>query len=147
MRLSAGSIAAGGHSEFSFRHRSVIGWACCRRSCDDLFAAAIVPGLLLSGLYIVYTLTRCYINPKLGPPLPLEDREKIAVVVKELLLGVAPVVVIILATLGVILAGIATPTDAGAVGAFAVLALTLVYRRLTWQKLKSAVFSTLLVSE
>jgi TRAP-type mannitol/chloroaromatic compound transport system permease large subunit len=54
--------------------------------------------------------------------------------------------VIILATLGVILAGIATPTDAGAVGAFAVLILTLAYRRLTWQKLKSALYSTLLVS-
>jgi tripartite ATP-independent transporter DctM subunit len=112
----------------------------------DLFAAAIIPGLLLSGLYIIYTLTRCYINPKLGPPLPMDERETIAVVLKELLFGIAPVVVIILATLGVILAGIATPTDAGAVGAFAVLLLTLAYRRLTWQKLRSSVYSTLLVS-
>ena len=51
---------------------------------------------------------------------------------KELVVGIAPVVVVIFATLGVILAGIATPTDAGAVGAFAVLILTLLYRRLTW---------------
>ncbi|HEY0337825.1 MAG TPA: TRAP transporter large permease subunit, partial [Burkholderiales bacterium] len=80
------------------------------------------------------------------PPLPMNERETIAVVLKELVFGIAPVVVIILATLGVILAGIATPTDAGAVGAFAVLILTLAYRRLTWQKLRSAVYSTLLVS-
>ena len=60
--------------------------------------------------------------------------------------GIAPVVVVIFATLGVILAGIATPTDAGAVGAFAVLILTLVYRRMTWTAFKSAVYSTLLTS-
>jgi tripartite ATP-independent transporter DctM subunit len=148
VRLSAGSIAAGGTlgilippSVMLIVMGPVVGVP-----TTDLFAAAIIPGLLLSGLYIVYTLTRCYINPKLGPPLPMNERETIAVVLKELLFGIAPVVVIILATLGVILAGIATPTDAGAVGAFAVLILTLAYRRLTWQKLKSAVYSTLLVS-
>jgi tripartite ATP-independent transporter DctM subunit len=148
VRLSAGSIAAGGTlgilippSVMLIVMGPVVGVP-----ATDLFAAAIIPGLLLSGLYIVYTLTRCYINPKLGPPLPLDERQKIGVVVKELVLGVAPVVVIILATLGVILAGIATPTDAGAVGAFAVLVLTLAYRRLTWPKFKSAVYSTLLVS-
>ena len=76
----------------------------------------------------------------------MEEREPLPVVIKELALGVAPVVVVILATLGVILAGIATPTDAGAVGAFAVLLLTLMYRRLTWEKLKRSVYSTLRVS-
>jgi tripartite ATP-independent transporter DctM subunit len=148
VRLSAGSIAAGGTlgilippSVMLIVMGPVVGVP-----TTDLFAAAIIPGLLLSGLYIVYTLTRCYINPKLGPPLPMDERETIAVVLKELVFGIAPVVVIILATLGVILAGIATPTDAGAVGAFAVLILTLAYRRLTWPKLRSAVYSTLLVS-
>jgi TRAP-type mannitol/chloroaromatic compound transport system permease large subunit len=77
----------------------------------------------------------------------MEERaESFGLVVKELVLGVAPVVVIILATLGVILAGIATPTDAGAVGSFAVLVLTLAYRRLDWPKMKIAVYSTLKVS-
>jgi len=66
--------------------------------------------------------------------------------VRELVFGIAPVVVVIFATLGVILAGIATPTDAGAVGAFAVLLLTLVYRRMTFAAFKSAVYSTLLTS-
>ena len=148
VRMSAGTIAAGGTlgilippSVMLIVMGPVVGVP-----ATDLFAAAIFPGLLLSGLYIIYTLVRSYLNPKLGPPLAMEDRRPFAYVVKEVSLGILPVVVVILATLGVILAGIATPTDAGAVGAFAVFVLTLVYRRLTWVKLKSAVMSTLEVS-
>jgi tripartite ATP-independent transporter DctM subunit len=149
IRLSAGAITAGGTlgilippSVMLIVMGPVVGVP-----TTDLFAAAILPGLLLSGLYIVYTLVRSYLNPSLGPALPMEERAKsFGAVVKELVLGIAPVVVIVLATLGVILAGIATPTDAGAVGAFAVLVLTIVYRRLTWAKFRKAVLDTLLVS-
>ena len=113
----------------------------------DLFAAAVIPGLVLALLYIIYTLVRSYLNPALGPALPLEERaESIGEVVRELVFGIAPVVVVIFATLGVILAGIATPTDAGAVGSFAVLVMTLLYRRMTWEKFRKAVYSTLLTS-
>jgi len=92
-------------------------------------------------------MVRSYLNPALGPALPLEERAgSIGEVVRELTFGIAPVVVVITATLGVILAGIATPTDAGAVGAFAVLVLTLIYRRMTWKGFRSAVYSTLLTS-
>jgi tripartite ATP-independent transporter DctM subunit len=113
----------------------------------DLFAAAVIPGLTLSLLYIGYTLLRSYLNPALGPSLPLDERAgSIGIVLRELIVGIAPVVIVIFATLGVILAGIATPTDAGAVGAFAVLVMTLVYRRMTWAKFRSAVYATLLTS-
>jgi TRAP-type mannitol/chloroaromatic compound transport system permease large subunit len=82
-----------------------------------------------------------------GPALPPEERaESVGEVVRELLFGIAPIVVIIFATLGVILAGIATPTDAGAVGSFAVLLMTLAYRRMTWGRFSKAVYSTLLTS-
>ena len=149
LRLSAGAITAGGTlgilippSVMLIVMGPVVGVP-----ATDLFAAAVIPGLLLSFLYIVYTLVRSYLNPALGPPLPPEERaESIGEVVRELVFGIAPVVVVIFATLGVILAGIATPTDAGAVGAFAVLVLTLVYRRMTWKAFKSAVYSTLLTS-
>ena len=148
VRLSAGTIAAGGTlgilippSVMLIVMGPVVGVP-----TTDLFAAAIMPGLLLSGLYIVYTLVRSYLNPKLGPALPMEDRRPVGYVVKEVVLGMLPVVVVIAATLGVILAGIATPTDAGAVGSFAVFILTLIYRRLTWKKMKIAVMSTLEVS-
>src|SRR4029079_13688627 len=149
VRLSAGTIAAGGTwgilmppSVMLIVMGPVVGVP-----ATDLFAAAVVPGLLLAFLYIVYTLVRSYLNPALGPALPPEERaESIGQVVRELVFGIAPVVVVIFATLGVILAGIATPTDAGAVGAFAVLILTLAYRRMTWTAFKSAVYSTLLTS-
>jgi tripartite ATP-independent transporter DctM subunit len=149
IRLSAGAITAGGTlgilippSVMLIVMGPVVGVP-----TTDLFAAAILPGLLLAGLYIVYALGRCLINPELGPVLPLEERADNGwEVLKELIVGVVPVVIIILATLGVILAGIATPTDAGAVGAFAVFLLTLAYRTLTWEKLKKAVYSTLEVS-
>lgn len=149
VRLSAGAITAGGTlgilippSVMLIVMGPVVGVP-----TTDLFAAAILPGLLLSGLYIAYALGRSYLDPRLGPPLPLEERmaSKRAILV-ELVLGVLPVTVVILATLGVILAGIATPTDAGAVGAFVVFLLTVVSRRLTWEKLRRSVYATLEVS-
>ena len=149
VRLSAGAIAAGGTlgilippSVMLIVMGPVVGVP-----ATDLFSAAVIPGLLLAGLYIAYTLVRSYLNPRLGPALPPEERAVSAsALVKDLVFGIVPVVVVILATLGVILAGIATPTDAGAVGSFAVLILTLLYRRLTRAGLVRAVRSTLEVS-
>ncbi|MFG5411316.1 TRAP transporter large permease subunit, partial [Piscinibacter sakaiensis] len=113
----------------------------------DLFAAAVLPGLLLAGLFTVYCLVRCWINPKLGPPLPMSERPtSLGPVVKDLVLGVAPVVVVIMSTLGVILAGIATPTDAGAVGCLATFILTVGSGRMSWAKIKKAAWQTLEVS-
>ncbi len=113
----------------------------------ELFMAAVLPGLMLSTLYIGYCLIRCYIDPTLGPPLPMEDRVASKLeVLKELSVGVIPVIIVILGTLGVILAGIATPTDAGAVGAFVVFLLTLVTRTMSWPKLRKAMYATLEVS-
>ena len=149
VRLSAGAITAGGTlgilippSVMLIVMGPVVGVP-----TTDLFAAAVLPGLLLSGLYIVYCLGRSYLDPSLGPPLPMSERaESKWLVLKDLSVGVMPVVVVILATLGVILAGIATPTDAGAVGAFVVFLLTLVSRTMTLPKLKRAVMATLEVS-
>ena len=149
IRMSAGTITAGGTlgilippSVMLIVMGPVVGVP-----ATDLFAAAVFPGLLLSGLYIAYTLVRSYLNPALGPALPPEERAaSVGVIVRELVVGIVPVVVVVFATLGVILAGIATPTDAGAVGAFAVLLLTLAYRRMTWANFRAAVYSTLLTS-
>ncbi len=146
VRLSAGAIAAGGTlgilippSVMLIVMGPVVGVP-----ATDLFTAAVVPGLLLAGTYCAYTLVRCQIDPALGPALPREQwPPSVWTALRELAVGVVPVTVVILATLGTIMAGVATPTDAGAVGAFAVLVLTVLYRRLTLRGLWQAMVQTL----
>lgn len=149
VRMAAGAITAGGTlgilippSVMLIVMGPVIGVP-----ATELFMAAVLPGIMLSGLYISYCLVRCHLNPALGPPLAQEDLPpNKMVVLKELSIGVLPVVVVILATLGVILAGIATPTDAGAVGSFVVLLLTVATRTMDWRKFRRATYATLQVS-
>jgi tripartite ATP-independent transporter DctM subunit len=113
-------------------------------SIVKLFAAAIIPGLVLSGLYIVYSMVRSFLNPSLGPPLPPEERPKSwKPVVQELSFGMIPLAVLIFAALGSILAGLATPTEGAAMAAFGGLVLTIVYRRFNLQMLYKAVMRTL----
>jgi tripartite ATP-independent transporter DctM subunit len=113
----------------------------------DLFAAAILPGILLAGLYMGYCLIRCKLDPALGPPLPVEQRAiSLAWMAKELVLGVFPVSCVILATLGSILFGLATPTEGAACGAAGALVLSLAYRRLTWRDLQNSMWRTVEIS-
>ncbi len=113
----------------------------------DLFAAAILPGVLLAGLYMGYCLIRCKLDPSLGPPLPVEERAiSMAWMAKELVLGVLPVSCVILATLGSILFGMATPTEGAACGAAGALVLSLAYRKLTWKDLQNSMWRTVEIS-
>jgi tripartite ATP-independent transporter DctM subunit len=149
IRLAAGAITAGGTlgilippSVMLVVMGPVIGVP-----VTDLYAAAIVPGLLLAGLYTAYSLARCFFNPALGPPLALEERaESLWMILVEFVNGLVPPAILILAALGSILAGFATPTEGAAVGALGAVLLTLVYRRLTWRLLYAAVLRTLEVS-
>jgi tripartite ATP-independent transporter DctM subunit len=148
-RLSAGAIAAGGTlgilippSVMIIVMAPVLGV-----SVVKLYAAAFGPGFLLASLYIAYTLVRSYINPRLGPPVPLADRAKSAAELgKAVLVGVLPLALLISCTLGSILAGLATPTEAASVGATGAIVLGLAYRRLTFGGLKQAAISTLTTS-
>ena len=117
-------------------------------SVGNMFMGAIFPGLLLSGLYITYITIRCYLNPKLGPPIPEEERHKISSIKKliKLLKAVAPTLLIILAVLGTIYTGIAPPTEAAAMGSFAVVILAIVYRKFTWSLIKHSAIEVLRVS-
>ena len=149
VRLSAGVITAGGTlgilippSVMLIVMGPVIGVP-----VTDLFAAAIFPGLALSAIFTIYALARCYINPKLGPALPIEEHAGSKMeIVKELLQGLVPPSVLVLASLGSILFGLATPTEGAAMGASGALLLTIVYRRLTRKLLYDAVLRTLEVS-
>ncbi len=146
VRLSAGTIAAGGTLGILIPPSVmlVVMGPVAGVPVTKLFAAAIIPGLVLAGLYIAYAMGRSYLRPELGPPLPAEERAgSFLEVWRELLIGIIPVSVLILATLGTILLGLATPTDAAAVGAFGAFLLTLAYRRLTRPMLKEAVMRTL----
>jgi len=116
-------------------------------SVVKLYAAAFGPGLLLSFLYIAYCLIRSYWNPALGPALPREERApSIRAILRELLVGMVPLGVLIGATLGSILSGLATPSEAAAIGAFGAVVLALCYRQLTWERFKEAALKTLQTS-
>ncbi|MBI4589810.1 MAG: TRAP transporter large permease subunit [Candidatus Rokubacteria bacterium] len=148
-KLSAGVITAGGTlgilippSVMLVVMGPVIGV-----SVIHLFAGAIVPGLILSGLYIGYAMGRSLLRPELGPPLPLEERAtSYGQIFRELVAGVIPMGFIIFAALGSIIAGLATPTEAAAMGASGALLLTILYRRLTYEVLRDAAYRTLQTS-
>ncbi len=149
VRLSAGCITAGGTLGILIPPSImlVVMGPVVGVPVTDLFAAAILPGILLATLYVSYALVRCHINPSLGPALPEELRPTSAAwVAKELMLGVIPVSVLILATLGSIMGGIATPTEGAAAGAFGAVVLTLAYHRLTWRGLLDSMYRTLAIS-
>ena len=106
-----------------------------------------MPGLLLAGLFASYAMIRSFLRPELGPPLPMEERAaSFAVVLREIAVGLVPPAMLVTASLGSILSGLATPTEGAAMGAFGSLLLTLAYRRLTWGKTLSAVLQTLEIS-
>jgi len=148
-RLCAGSIAAGGTlgilvppSVMLIVMGPVLGV-----SVAKLYAAALGPGFLLAGLYIAYTLIRSYLNPSIGPAVPPEERAtSMAMLVREVVVGVLPLALLISCTLGSILGGLATPTEAASVGASGAMVLGFAYRRLTFRGIKQAAISTLITS-
>jgi tripartite ATP-independent transporter DctM subunit len=116
-------------------------------SVGKLFMAAFIPGFLLSGLYITYIAIRCYLQPEIGPAVPAEERavpfwKKTSMLASSLI----PPAFLILAVLGAIFFGIAPPTEAAAVGAFAATLLTIAYRKFSFNTLKQTALETLKVT-
>lgn len=107
-----------------------------------LYAAAVFPGLLLAGLYIIYVLIRAYANPQIAPRPDYDDSVSRTEIYIQLLVSFVPLTVLIMLVLGSILGGLATPAEAAAMGALGGLVLALAYRSLTWQKVKESVFLT-----
>ena len=107
-----------------------------------LFAAAIFPGLMLAGLYILYVIIRAYFNPSLAPKPAAEEITPRAEILKEVLVSFVPLFSLIILVLGTILAGLATPAEAAAVGAFGALVLSYFYKSLKWKNFKESVFLT-----
>jgi len=113
-------------------------------SIGGLFAGGMGAGMLCSILIVGYILIRCYINPELGPPIPIEERSNWKAKIASLK-GVILPLLLITAVLGSIYTGIATPTEAAAVGAFGAFVCSAIHRRLNWDLIKSVAYSTIQV--
>ena len=149
VRLAAGTITAGGTLGILIPPSImlVVMGPILEIPVTDLFAAAILPGVLLACLYAAYTTIRCMINPELGPVLPEELRAKnVKEVWVEFFLGLVPPAALVFAALGSILFGFATPTEAAGCGAAGALILSLAYKKLTLKKLQDALVKTLEIS-
>jgi tripartite ATP-independent transporter DctM subunit len=144
-KLSSGVICAGGCLGILIPPSVmlILYGATSGTSVVRLYAAALFPGFLLAGLYVLYVVGRAVINPKLAPKLPKEETDvPFFQVFYMLLTSFFPLAVLIMSVLGAILFGLATPTEAAAVGALGALVLAAAYRALTWQRLKEGVFLT-----
>jgi tripartite ATP-independent transporter DctM subunit len=144
-KLAAGVVCAGGCLGIMIPPSIllILYAATAGESVVKLYAGAFIPGFILAGFYIAYVVIRAIINPKLAPPLA-EDEGKVPFgeVIWALLTSFFPLAVLIMSVLGAILLGLATPTEAAAVGSFGSLALAAGYRELDFTRLKEAVYLT-----
>ena len=145
VRLASGVVCAGGCLGILIPPSImlIVYAAMAGMSVVQLYAAAIVPGFMLAGMYCVYVMILAMIKPQLAPPLPKErGAVPVAQVVVLLFKSFVPLAVMILAVLGAIMFGLATPTEAAAIGAFGAILLAVAYRAFTWGRLKESVYLT-----
>ncbi len=107
-----------------------------------LFAAAMFPGLLLAGLYVIYAIGYAMIKPEMAPKPRAEEIPPVGKVLKEVFYSFIPLFVLIMLVLGSILGGFATPAEAAGVGAFGALVMAYFYKTLKWKSFKESVFLT-----
>ena len=144
-KLAAGVVCAGGCLGIMIPPSIllILYAATAGESVVKLYAAAFVPGFVLAGFYILYVVARAVINPKLAPKLPEEEANvPFGRIMFALLTSFFPLAVLILSVLGAILFGLATPTEAAAVGALGSLVLAAGYRSLDFQRLVESVYLT-----
>ncbi|MGF1552733.1 MAG: TRAP transporter large permease subunit [Paracoccaceae bacterium] len=117
-------------------------------SIVQLYAAALFPGFMLAGLYMVYVVGRATLQPALAPKPPEEETEHLSAARVALMLVTSffPLAVLILSVLGAILFGLATPSEAASLGALGGLILAIAYRSLTWDRLRESVYLTMRTS-
>lgn len=143
-KLACGALLAGGTLGILIPPSvmAIVYAVVAQQSLGELLVGSILPGFLLSGMYIGYITIRCYINPKLGPALPLEERVDMKEKLRLLKNTIAPLLLIVL-VLGIIFFGIATPVEAAGIGTFGALFVSALHRRLTWPAVEEAAIATL----
>ncbi|MEO7243298.1 MAG: TRAP transporter large permease subunit [Variovorax sp.] len=144
-RISAGVICAGGTLGILIPPSImlIVYGATAGVSVVKLYAAALIPGFLLAGLYMAYVVVIAIWKPKLMPRLPLDQAAMGFIEVVLLLLkAFLPLALLIMSVLGAILFGLATPSEAAAIGALGSVLLAMAYRAMSWSKLREAVYLT-----
>ena len=113
-----------------------------QQSVGELFIGSMIPGLMLSGFYIIYVTILSYIKPNYGPGLPENERLSIPEKLK-LLRGILAPLILIFLVLGVIFTGLATPVEAAGIGTYGALVVAALTRRLNWETLRASSITTL----
>jgi len=145
--IAMGSIMAGGTLGILIPPSilAIIYAVVAEQSVGELFIGAVMPGLLLSGLYILYVTVACYLRPGFGPPIPTADRvdfgEKLRLVGR-----MSAPIALIAVVLGVIFTGVATPVEAAGIGTFGAFVVAAIHRKLDWPTLREACLTTLKAS-
>jgi tripartite ATP-independent transporter DctM subunit len=145
VKLSAGVVCAGGCLGILIPPSImlILYGATAGVSPVQLYAGAFFPGLMLAGLYMAYVMIRVLINPSLAPPMPKAERDvPYATILYQLATSFLPLALLIFAVLGAIMFGLATPSEAAAIGALGALMLAVAYRSLSYEKLRESVYLT-----
>jgi len=145
--IACGSILAGGTLGILIPPSilAILFAVIAQQSVGELFIGAVVPGLILSAMYIIYIAVVTYIKPESGPALPVEERVNTREKIRLLNKMFAPIILVIL-VLGIIFAGIATPVEAAGVGTFGAIVVAAMHRRLSLENVRSAAITTLRVT-
>lgn len=144
-KLSAGVVCAGGCLGILIPPSIllIVYAATAGVSAVKLYAAAFFPGFLLAGLYVLYVMARAMINPALAPKLPPEQTNvPLGTVIWALATSFLPLALLIVSVLGAILLGLATPSEAAAIGALMSIVLAAAYRSLNFTMMRESVYLT-----
>lgn len=146
-KIAMGAIMAGGTLGILIPPSilAIIYAVVAEQSVGELFIGAVIPGLMLSGMYILYITARCYLDPKLGPPIAVEERISFSEKLKVTKQMASPIVLIIV-VFGVLFSGAATPVEAAGIGTFGAIIVAALHRQLDWLTIKEACTTTLKAS-
>jgi tripartite ATP-independent transporter DctM subunit len=145
VRLASGVICAGGCLGILIPPSImlIVYAAMAGMSVVQLYAAAVIPGFMVAGMYCIYVMVLAIFKPQVAPPLPREEGNvplgKVFLMVVQ---SFVPLALLILCVLGAIMFGLATPTEAASIGALGAVVLAVAYRSFTWGRLKESVFLT-----
>ncbi|MCZ4304878.1 TRAP transporter large permease subunit [Zoogloeaceae bacterium G21618-S1] len=145
--IAIGSIMAGGTLGILIPPSilAILYAVVAQQSVGELYLGSLLPGLMLSGLYVAYVLLRTWLRPELGPAVPREERLNLCQKLRLLLKLVAPLILVVL-VLGLLFAGIATPVEAAGIGSFGAIIVAIMHKRFNLIALKEASVSTVKAS-